>query len=211
MKYLLPFAVLVSILSTPPPRLRAEAVAPQARDPIHDELLKVRTGLIEAYNKNDLEGILSHCHTNVVVTWQNGEVCKGHEEMRKYINRMMTGPDRVVEKLTADPTVDALSTIYHGDTAVSYGRMNDEYTLRDGMHFKMDSKWSATLVKEGDRWLIANFHASTNAFDNSILRLVASKTAWWAGGIGLVAGVVLGLTGAVLLRRRRSSSAMVGK
>lgn len=211
MKYLLTFAVLVSILSAPPPRLRAEAAAPQARDPIHDELLKVRTGLIEAYNKSDLEGIIAYCHPNVVVTWQNGEVCKGHEEMRKYINRMMTGPDRVVEKLTADPTVDALSTIYHGDTAVSYGRMNDEYTLRDGMQFKMDSKWSATLVKEGDRWLIANFHASTNAFDNSILRLVASKTAWWSGGIALVAGVVLGLIGAFLIRRRRNSSATVGK
>jgi len=211
MRYCLPFALLVMVLSAPLSALHAEAVVPQARDPIHDELLKVRSGLIEAYNKNDLEGILSYCHPNIVVTWQNGEVCKGHDEMRKYINRMMTGPDRVVEKLTADPTVDALSTLYHGDTAVSYGRMNDEYVLRDGMHFKLDSKWSAALVKEGDRWLIADFHASTNAFDNSILRLVAAKTAWWSGGIALIAGIILGWIGALLLRRRRNSSATAGK
>lgn len=211
MKSLLPFALSVLVLSTPLSALHAEVVVPPARDPIHDELLKVRSGLIEAYNKNDLEGILSHCHPNVVVTWQNGEVCKGHDEMRKYINRMMTGPDRVVEKLTADPTVDALSTLYHGDTAVSFGRMNDEYTLRDGMQFKMDSKWSATLVKEGDRWLIANFHASTNAFDNSILRLVASKTAWWSGGVALVVGLLLGAIGMRFLRRRPASPAPVGK
>ena len=180
--------------------------ADPARDPAHDELIKVRTGLIEAYRKNDVEGILSYCHPKVVVTWQNGEVSKGPEELRAYINKMMTGPNKIVERLTAEPTVDDLSTIHHDDTAISYGRMNDEYLLRDGMNFKLNSRCDASLVKEGERWLIADFHASANVFDNDILRMAVQKTAWWTGGAALMVGIVVGLVGGRLFGRRAKAN-----
>jgi len=161
--------------------------------------------VIEAYRKNDIEGILTFCHPNVVVTWQNGEVSKGPGEIRDYINKMMSGPNSVVKELKAEPTVDDKSIIYHDNTAFAYGKMNDEYLLRDGMNFKLNSRWSATLVKEGDRWLIAGFHASANVFDNEILHMALKKVTWWAGGVSLVIGLIAGLIIARLLSRRANA------
>jgi hypothetical protein len=49
---------------------------------------------------------------------------------------------------------------------------------------------------------VASFHASTNAFDNEILRTVARKTTLYAGGTALVLGVGLGMAGYWLLTKR---------
>jgi hypothetical protein len=66
----------------------------------------------------------------------------------------------------------------------------------------MDRILPATLVKEDGKWLVASFHASTNAFDNAILRMVARKTTMLAGGTALVMGLLLGIGGYWLLSKR---------
>jgi len=180
---------------------------PQATDPEHAALLKIRGGLVEAYNRRDVEGILAFCHPKIVCTWQNAEVTEGREGLRKYYEKMMTGPNRIVESMTADPTVDQLAIIYNGDAAVSRGKMNDHYKLTDGSEFGMDSRWSATLVKEGDTWLITNFHASVGAFDNPLLRFIVGKAALWAG-LASAAGAAL-LTFLItwfVMRRKRAAT-----
>jgi len=179
------------------------AAAPQSNDPAHAELLKVRSGLIDAYNRRNVDGILAHCHPKIVVTWQNAEVTEGREGVRGYYEKMMTGPNRIVESMTADPTVDHLAIIYGGDTAVSRGAMNDHYQLTDGTEFDLNSRWSATLVKEGDTWLIANFHASAGAFDNPLLKLIVSRASLWAGVAGAAGGTILAATLSWMLTRRR--------
>ncbi|NDA66908.1 MAG: DUF4440 domain-containing protein, partial [Verrucomicrobia bacterium] len=52
-------------------------------------------------------------------------------------------------------------------------------------------RWSATLVKENGRWLIASLHASTNLFDNVLLNL-AERAAVLAGVACLATGLILG-------------------
>jgi ketosteroid isomerase-like protein len=188
----------------------AEAVvAPDPRlasNPAYAELLEVRSGLIDAYNRRDVEGILNLCHPQVVVTWQNAEVSETREGVRKYYEKMMTGPNRIVESMTADPTVDDLAVIHGGDTAVSRGKMNDHYRLTDGSEFAMNSRWSATLVKDGDRWLIASFHASVGAFDNPLLTMIVGKAALWTGLTAGLAGAVVGGAIAWFVARRRPAA-----
>lgn len=177
-----------------------------AEDPEHDKLRAVRTGLVEAYNKGDIDGILAFCHPAIVVTWQNGEVTKGRDELRAYYERMLIGDDAIVEKLTADPQVDELSTIYGGDVALARGSMNDEFLLTDGSSFAMNSRWSATLVKENDEWLVADFHPSVNAFDNGVLWMIVRRTAWLAAGVALVAGLIVGVVAGRLFKRRQPAA-----
>jgi uncharacterized protein (TIGR02246 family) len=181
----------VSTLSAVLLLVAAPGDAPNAGDPVYVQLLKVRSDLVEAYNRRDLNGILNLCTPNVVVTWQNAEVTEGRDGVRKYYDKMMTGPDRIVESMTADPTVDNLAVLYNGDTAVSRGAMNDHYKLTDGSEFDMHSRWSATLVKDGDKWLIANFHASVGAFDNPLLRMIVGKASLLAGVAGVLAATIV--------------------
>jgi uncharacterized protein (TIGR02246 family) len=185
--------------------MAAHAVAadqPDKDDPVFQDLLAVRQGLIDAYNAHDMDALLSFCHEDIIVTWQNAEVSRGREGIRAYYEKMMKGEKRVVDDLKANPTVDDRAVFFGENTAVSRGQMNDHYRLRDGSDFALNSRWSATLVKEDGQWLVGAFHASTNAFDNDILRMVARKSAIFAGGTALVVGLVLGSGGFWLIAKR---------
>jgi uncharacterized protein (TIGR02246 family) len=199
--------ILVGLCLSPQTLWAADEPESNPQDPVHDELRALRTNLVEAYNANDMDRLLSYCAPQVAVTWQNGETSIGREAIRAYYEKMMKGSKPVVAKLTADPTVDALSVIYGGTTAVAWGKMNDHYDLTDGKQFDFDSRFSATAVKEGDRWLIASFHVSPNAFDNGLLRLMMHYAMLWSAGIAAVVGVVVGFVAAKLLTKARKAQA----
>jgi ketosteroid isomerase-like protein len=152
-------------------------------------------------SKGDIERQLTYFHPNVAITWHNAEVSRGRDGVRDYLNRMLTGPDKVVESYKADVEVDELTILYGGDTGISFGSAVEHFVLTSGRKFDLPARWSVTLVKEGDRWLIANLHASDNLFDNPLLDL-ARRAAWWAGGLSLLLGLAAGF---FLGRRRRAA------
>jgi len=200
-------ALLAAFLSSALAEARAEtpATAPAVdshlgAEQLHAELRSLRDDLVRALNAGDLEGVLNHLHPNVAFTGMNGEVCRGPEQVRAFFQRMMTGPNRVVEAFHTDLTVDQLTDLY-GDTGVAFGSSNDQYSLRGGMKFQAKSRWTCSLVRQDGRWLITSFHSSVNVFDNPILAM-AKRTAYWAGGGGALLGILIGFVGARLRRSR---------
>ena len=167
---------------------------------IHKELIALRDDALDALNKNDIDRLLTHVHPQVVLTApspdSDKQVSRGKEGVKAYFDKMFTGPDRRADSMTSEVKVDELSLLYGGDTAIAWGSSNDTYKMRDGSLFKLRTRWSSTLVKEGDRWLIAEFHVSVNMFDNPLVTMTAQWVAWisggLAGGVGLVLGVILG-------------------
>lgn len=185
--------------ASPAPAVLAPATPDQAAQArVHDELRALRDELAGAVNRNDLPAILRCLHPNVVVTWQNAEVSRGREGVRQYYERMLTGPGKVVESFAVQPTVDELTVLHGDDTGVAFGRSLDHFVLAGGLDFTLDGRWSATLVRHEGRWVVASFHASTNLFDNVLLR-IEQRLKWWLGAIGLLLGLILG----VLWGRRR--------
>ncbi len=193
--------VLISAL------LVATVVAPafaQATAPAVDEVVEsydvsaqiaiMRDAMVDAFNKGDLDRLLSHTTPDVVVTWQNAEVSHGAAEVRAYHARMMSGPDRIVQSVTASPTVEGRDV--HGDWVISWGRMNDRFVLTDGRDLALDSRFSAVLVKAEGAWKVREIHLSTNAFGGAIVQAAIATTAKWtglaAGGGGLLVGLVVG-------------------
>lgn len=179
----------------------AAQAPPPSDEAVHNELRALRDGLLDAMSKGDIERELTYLHPNVVVTWHNAEVSRGRDGVRTYLNRMLTGPDKVVESYKADVTVDELTILYGGDIGVSFGSGVEHFKMTSGRTFDLPARWSATLVKEGDRWLIANLHVSDNLFDNPLLNM-AKRTAGWVGGIGLALGLIIGF----FLGRRRKGA-----
>ena len=175
---------------------KADAPKKASKEAVHEELRALKTVVVEAFNKKDIDALLKHLTKDVIVTWQNGEVSRGHDGVRDYYERMLVGDKSVVLTVQAEPEVAKLSELFADDkVALAFGNLNDSYTLRDGMKFKMNSLWSATLVKEDGKWLIANFHASVNAFDNGILEVAVKKSMMWGGlggiGVGVLVGIVI--------------------
>ncbi len=203
----MPLTVLMLLLATTAATapVLSQTPAPPNNDAIHADLRTFRDGLLAAINKGDVEGELTYFHPNAVVTWHNAEVSRGRDGIRAYMKRMLDGPNKVVASFKADVNVDELTILYGGNnggtTGISFGSAVEHFTLANGKSLDLPSRWSATLVKDGDKWLIANLHASDNLFDNPLLNL-AKQTAYWAAGIALVVGLLAGW----LIGRRRKQA-----
>jgi ketosteroid isomerase-like protein len=194
-KYLLPFLLLSLIAVLGPAR-----VATAAETEADQEITKLREGLLDSFNHGDMDRLLTYLDTNVVVTWQNGEVCEGPAAVKAYYERMMKGDHPVVLKVSADPKV--LGRHVQGDWAVSWGNLNDHFVLTDGRDLPLNSRFTATEVKRGDHWVVSAFHVSVNAFDNPILALALKKTVMYGAVGGLIIGAVFGAALVRLLRKR---------
>jgi ketosteroid isomerase-like protein len=185
--------------------LTAPQLVSAAADPeVEQQITKLREGLVDSFNHGDIDRLLTFLDTNAVVTWQNGEVCEGTAAVKAYYDRMMKGDHPVVLKVTADPKV--LGRHIQGDWCVSWGDLNDHFTLSDGRDLPLNSHFTATIAKRDDHWMVAAFHVSVNAFDNPITVLAVKKISLLVGLGGLIVG---GLAGAVivsLLRRFKSGA-----
>jgi len=197
--------VLVGWVLLLPAALHAQEARGEKDAATHEALRALKNDMEQALNAQDLERLLSHLHPDVVFTTMNNDVRVGKDAIRAYYEAMLNGPDRVVEKLTAKFEVDDLTRLY-GETGLAQGSSTDHYVLTDGSDLVIHGRWSCALVRQGDRWLIASFHYSTNVFDNPVLDLVKKKMtlAGVAGGVGLLlVGLVVGrITG-----RRKSAAA----
>ena len=160
--------------------------------------------MLAAIARGEFEAILPYLHPNVVFTPMNGEVSRGPQAIRAYFDKMLKGPDAIVKSIRLGVEVDRLADFY-GDTALAFGSSNDQYALSNGMDFHIQTRWTASLVRENGRWLITAFHSSANAFDNPILEKARQVAMLQWGGIGTAAGALIGLlVGRAVGRRGRA-------
>jgi hypothetical protein len=116
---------------------------------------------------------------------------------------MMKGDHPVVRKVSAEPKV--LGRHVSGDWAVSWGNLNDHFTLSDGRELPLYSHFTATIARRGDHWLVSAFHVSVNAFENPILALAMKKVSMITGVGGLVIGCLVGAVVVGVLRRKSAA------
>ena len=185
------YLAALPVWSQAPPQA-APAASPANDEATHNELRALRDGLLDAVNKGDIEGELTYLAPNVVVTWHDGTVSRGRDGVRTYLTRLLNGPNKVVSSYSTKIDVDELTILYGGNTGISFGSALEHFGFNNGTSFDLPARWSATLVKIGDKWLLASFHASDNLFDNPVLSM-AKRTAYWAGGICLVVGLLIGV------------------
>jgi ketosteroid isomerase-like protein len=178
------------------------ALAQTNSSEVDKAIARLREGLIDSFSKGDIERLLTFLDTNVVVTWQNGEVCEGTAAVRAYYDKMMKGEHPLVSKVTSEPKV--LGRHVQGDWAVSWGELNDHFLLSDGRDLPLNSHFTATIARRGDSWKVSAFHASVNAFSNPITGQAVKKMALVAGIGGIITGVLVGLVIASLRRPKNS-------
>ena len=183
-----------------------------ALEAVHDELRALKDGAEEAFNligrsgkDGDIEPILEFVHDDFVLVAMNGDISVGKQGIRDYFRDKMAGPEATVASVHHTFNAAALSTLYGDDTAVAYGDSPGTYELTDGRTLVADTNWTATMVKENDRWLLASFQFAPSIFDNPVVDAAIGmvyKAAAIAGIIGLVVGFLL----ARLLGRRRGAN-----
>jgi uncharacterized protein (TIGR02246 family) len=194
MKYLLPLLLLSAFLPL-------HAQEPDAAT--HNALRQLKATMEKALNERDLDTIVANVDPQVVFTTMNGDVCRGPEQIRAYFAKMLTAPGHIVKDVKVSFDVDTLTTLYGGDTGIALGSSKDHYELTNGDTFDIQGRWTCTMVRNGDRWVIAAFHYSADVFENPIVDRY--RKAMWTVGIGAAAvALILGLILGRLLFRKRA-------
>lgn len=189
----------LAVFCTLPARPQPATPPGPANADVHNALRALKTRLVDAMNRSDIDGMLAELHPNVVITWQNAEVSRGHKGVREYLERMTKGPSPIVHGYHADIDVDDLTTLYGDNTGVAYGSSVETFDLAGGRKFTLHGRWSATMVRENGRWLLANVHASSNLFDNPLVD-AAKKTLY----LGVLISFLIALLIGWLIGRRSS-------
>lgn len=169
----------------------------------HEALRELRDALTEAVLSGDVESQLALADENVVTTWQNNRVARGHDGLQAFLNEMNGGAEKVFQGYTVPPTADELTILHGGDTGVVYGTSVPHYKLL-GMEFDLENRWTATVVKDDDQWKIAAYHVSANILDNPVLT-AAKKSTYWAAGIAFLVGLLAGCFGGRFLKKKPAS------
>ena len=125
-----------------------EPAQPAKDAPVHDELRALQKAMEDALNTRDLDALLANVDDDLVFTAMNAESGYGKEHVRDYFNRMLNGPDKVVENIKVDFVPDKLAVFYGPDVAVSAGKAESHYELTNGMKFDVTARWTGTLVRQ---------------------------------------------------------------
>ena len=187
--------------------VRAQEVATEETQPqtsadtkaIDAELDKFRDELFHAFNTGDYPAMLEkYCHKDIIATWQDGTTSEGHAGVIAEFDKLK----QFIDKMTVDATTDKRLILNDGNLVISSGEMKDHYVLGRGPSVNLNSRWSATLVKDNDRWLLASFSASTNAFDNEVVSLYLTSQKYTVSAVAGLIGIGMGLLISRIINRR---------
>lgn len=198
-----PLSLLLILASFTPAAFAQETETPDGAEQTLEALRELRDRLFAAYENRDVDALLEDCTEDIVITWQNGERNEGHQEFRDFYARMMSGDSAIVKDISSKLEVEGKSILYGEDTAVARGSVEDKFSLSSGQDFTLNSRWTATVVQEGDQWKVASFHISASIFENPILG-AAKNNLYLVGGIGALCGLALGF---LIARSRRQQAA----
>jgi len=194
---LLPPGIICLILCSLCSSVRADEESDRAA------LRMIRTNYMEAANSGDPSKIAPYLSKEVTGVMVTGEEVKGFDGLVAYWKKIqnLVGPGG-----SYHVTVNVDKTDLYGDTAVSHGNTDDVVRLATGKELQFHSLWTAVCHKENGVWKVVRMEAAMDPVDNVFVSLRMQKTRLAAGGIGLLAGVLLTLL-IGLLRRRPTLSA----
>ena len=166
---------------------------------------ELATRLVDAIAASDFAGAGALLTPDAVVTFQNGDVCKGRSEAEKYVKSHFVGKEALIQGYAGKPTVVS-TTALDPSTLVVAGTSADQLTLSSGAPMVLDTRWTATVVNRDGQWQIASLHLSTNMLDNPVIEKM-KMTSYLLAAFGLVMGLTLGAGVVILLRRRTAPPA----
>ena len=173
----------------------------------HKALRALLSAATAAVNEQKFDRLHESFHAKLRVTTVNQGLITKPEELEPYF-RSWVGPGQYVREMHMTMEADELTQFYgQGDTrfGVARGKGVEDYDLTDGRHLKLDTRWTATVVKDdrGD-WKILALHIGTNFYRNPIVeQFQAANKLYGAGGLGL--GLLLGIALTLLAKRKKAA------
>jgi ketosteroid isomerase-like protein len=176
----------------------------EQNEAVHQELRALLKGLENAVNSERYDELAQYFHNDMTVTMSNQEVLHSAEEIGKFF-AFWFGENGKLDHVVLKLEADALTRFYADGTmgVVHGGGVEDTY-LSDERFFPMQTRWSATVIKDDDgKWRILSLHIGVNFLDNPVLNVIEDngKNLILLGGLG---GLMIGALFGWLIRRQRT-------
>lgn len=174
---------------------------------IHDELRSVTAGLVQAINNQQFDQLAPYFHEKMRVTTINQEFLDSRAGIEPYFKHWF-GPGQFLKSLEMQLNPDVETELYDNNQfGIARGKGIERYGLSDGRKFDIQTRWTATVIKDTDgKWRILSLHLGTNFLDNPVLYAIERSILWI--GVGCAAGGLLlgGLVTWLVLRRRKPAT-----
>ncbi len=170
---------------------------------IHNELRVLLKDIETAINTKKYSDLKPFFHESLRVTTVNQNTIKSHAEIESYFDDWF-GEGGYLKSLNMTLKPDALTELYNDKTmGVVRGHGIEKYKLSDGRDLDLETRWTATVIKDTDsKWRILALHLGTNFYDNAIFH-ESRRFLTKMGIIGTVAGLVFGILIGLFLRRKK--------
>ena len=189
------FAIFLLTLTTNAQTESEPASGPDT-EAIAAKLDQTRTEIFTLFNEEEFQEIADrYCHEQITCIWQDGTTSVGRKGVVDFFSKLK----EFIDVMQVNPSTTDRELFDGGRYVVSLGDLGDTYQLASGKELDLKSKWMATLVYEEGQWQLISFASSTNAFENQVIDGLLLMRTLYAGGAGLVLGVVLML----VLRRKK--------
>jgi ketosteroid isomerase-like protein len=166
-------------------------------------LRQLKDTLAQAVSTQDFAAAQKVMHQPFMATVITQEHFTDLGALKSYFDGLYTRDFLRIKKMSIRPEVDGASQIFTGTIALNKGATTERYEMADGRSFDLKGRWTAVSVKESDgNWRLMGFHSGVNFLDNPVLSAIESSVLWTAAGAGVL-GLLLGLVGGWLLKRRQ--------
>lgn len=198
--HLLFFLVCLFFVSGIPNQARAD----DGREDDHKALRKLLVEATTAFNNHDLKLFSSYFAKNYVFIGIDQSVQTSEQELQAHYDQLFNAPNAPLADVKIEPQYSKPTVFIDQNTGFCYGTTIETYTLKNGESMKIQSHWTATLVKESDQWKVATLHFGVNLLDNPILNKATSSMKI-TGIISFLVGLVFGIFGIKLLCRSKKA------
>jgi hypothetical protein len=147
----------------------AWAVTDTGTEADHAQLRQLLKIAQEAINEDQPQLLQPYLHKDYVMTMMNQEVVDQAKPLEQLLKAWFKQPGALLKSMHVDPTPTIKTNIYDGRFGVCYGTSVDTYELADGRRFSFDSKWTATVIKEGEQWKLLALHVGVDPIENPLI------------------------------------------
>jgi ketosteroid isomerase-like protein len=168
----------------------------------HQALRQLKADVVDAINTRNLARMDTILHKPFLATVITQDSFSDAAALKAYFEGLFSRSIARIARIHMEAEADELSQIYTGTFAVARGSAKERYELADGRGFDMNTRWTATALKENGRWTVLAIHDGTNFLDNPVLDAIERHTLTVAGAAA-AAGALAGFLIGFFVRRRR--------
>jgi hypothetical protein len=179
-----------------------QATPSASKEQDHEQLRALLRAAKEAVNAKNFEALKPLFHEKFSITTVDQKVFTSFDDFKTHFASLFTGANAPLKSITFNPEADALTEFIGDNIGLSHGSSTDTYNFADGDTRTMNSRWTATLIRDSGKWKILNLHIGANILENPVTDAAKSYVYKVGAGAG-IGGLLLGFIIAWVLRGKR--------